>query len=122
MNHLAALLNVLTTMEIEKPLATQVFEAYLSDYFQLVEENSNKKISEQDFETMQEVAHALGLNEDEFHSIMETDEKKSSKKASKDEEEDDDEIDVVDDPVEMNQLSQYINKWINPDSDPRFLF
>ena len=49
-------------------------------------------------------------------------EKKSSKKASKDEEEDDDEIDVVDDPAEMNQLSQYINKWINPDSDPRFLF
>ena len=48
-------------------------------------------------------------------------EKKSSKKASKDEE-DDDEIDVVDDPAEMNQLSQYINKWINPDSDPRFLF
>ena len=53
---------------------------------------------------------------------METDEKKSSKKTSKDEEEDDDEIDVIDDPAEMNQLSQYINKWINPDSDPRFLF
>ena len=121
MNHLAELLNVLSTMEIQKPLATQVFEAYLSDYFQLVEENNNKKVSEQDFETMQEVAHALGLNEDEFHSIMETDEKKSSKKASKDEE-DDDEIDVVDDPAEMNQLSQYINKWKNPDSAPRFLF
>ena len=48
--------------------------------------------------------------------------KRNLQRSFKDEEEDDDEIDVVDDPAEMNQLSQYINKWINPDSDPRFLF
>ena len=114
MNHLAAVLNVMSMIDIEKGLQKHLFEQYLSDFFQLLEEG---KVSESDYETMQEIAHAIGLNENEFNEIMEEDSKKedqSDKEHDFDEHEDHESDDT--------QLSQYINKWINPDSDPRFLF
>lgn len=114
MNHLAAVLNVMSMVDIEKDLQKHLFEQYLSDFFQLLEEG---KVSESDYETMQEIAHAIGLNENEFHEIMEEDSKKEDKS---EEEHDFDEHE--DHESDDTQLTQYINTWINPDSDPRFLF
>ena len=80
MNHLAALLNVLSDIDIPTKLSHEIFESYLGQYFQLIGENNNMEVSEQDFGHMQEVAFALGISEKEFEKIMTEEEEEEEKK------------------------------------------
>ena len=110
MNHLAALLNVISDIDIPTKLSHEIFESYLGQYFQLVGANDDMKVSEQDFEHMQEIAFALGISEKEFEKIMteeETEEKEETKskkttKAEKDEKEEDDDLPEVHDDMFEN--------------------
>ncbi len=128
MNHLAALLNVITDIDIPKKLSHEIFESYLGQYFQLVGANDDMKVSDQDFEHMQEIAFALGISEKEFEKIMteEEDEKKEeskfeNKKEAKDKKEtkEDDELPEVHDDIyekpeeEANEtdMTNHINRW-----------
>ena len=128
MNHLAALLNVLSDIDIPTKLSHEIFESYLGQYFQLIGENNNMEVSEQDFGHMQEVAFALGISEKEFEKIMteegETEEKEETKskkttKAKKDEKEEDDDLPEVHDDVfekpeekaDETDMTNHINRW-----------
>ena len=128
MNHLAALLNVLSDIDIPNKLSHEIFEAYLGQFFQLVGDKDNMKVSEQDFEHMQEIAFALGISEKEFEKIMtEEEEEEEEKKEAKKEE---DELEVHDDAFEKSEeadeteMTGYINRWIGGDNrnNTNFLF
>ena len=82
MNHLAALLNVITDIDIPKKLSHEIFESYLGQFFQLVGDKDDMKVSDQDFEHMQEIAFALGISEKEFEKIM-TEEEEEQKEETK---------------------------------------
>ena len=141
MNHLAALLNVLSDIDIPTKLSHEIFESYLGQYFQLVEANDDMKVSDKDFEYMQEVAFSLGISEKEFEKIMteegETEEKEETKskkttKAKKDEKEEDDDLPEVHDDVfekpeekaDETDMTNHINRWFGGDNrnNTNFLF
>lgn len=130
MNHLAALLNVISDIDIPTKLSHEIFESYLGQYFQLVGLNDDMRVSEQDFEHMQEIAFALGLSEKEFEKIMteeEKEEEKKEKEENKEEEkekkvknkkEDDesskDQNDTYEDSEEKaneTDMTNHINRW-----------
>ena len=128
MNHLAALLNVISDIDIPTKLSHEIFESYLGQYFQLVGANDDMKVSEQDFEHMQEIAFALGISEKEFEKIMteEEEEKKEEPKKEKEEikakkktKEEDEELpethdDVYEKPEEKadeTDMTNHINRW-----------
>ena len=132
MNHLAALLNVISDIDIPKKLSHEIFESYLGQFFQLVGDKNDMKVSEQDFEHMQEIAFALGISEKEFEKIMteeeEEEEEKKEKKETKKENED--ELEVYDDDTENSEeadeteMTGYINRWIGGENrnNSNFLF
>ena len=126
MNHLAALLNVITDIDIPKKLSHEIFESYLGQYFQLVGANNDMKVSEQDFEHMQEIAFALGISEKEFEKIMteeeeekKGEEKKEEPKTKKKAKEEDEELpdahdDIYEKPEEKadeTDMTNHINRW-----------
>lgn len=82
MSHFSALLNVLESADIDKEMATAMFENYLHQYLEM-SASEGEEISEQDYATMQEVAHAVGIGQEEFEEILneDDDEKKDEKKA-----------------------------------------
>ena len=136
MNHLAALLNVISDIDIPTKLSHEIFESYLGQFFQLVGDKNDMKVSEQDFEHMQEIAFALGISEKEFEKIM-TEEEKEEKKESKEkdkkkEEKDDDDLpevhdDVFEQPEEKadeTDMTNHINRWFGGDNrnNTNFLF
>ena len=141
MNHLAALLNVISDIDIPTKLSHEIFESYLGQFFQLVGDKNDMKVSEQDFEHMQEIAFALGISEKEFEKIMteegETEEKEETKskkttKAKKDEKEEDDDLPEVHDDVfekpeekaDETDMTNHINRWFGGDNrnNTNFLF
>ena len=126
MNHLAALLNVITDIDIPKKLSHEIFESYLGQYFQLVGANNDMKVSEQDFEHMQEIAFALGISEKEFEKIMteeeeekkeeETKEEPKTKKKAKEEDEElpdahDDIYEKPEEKADETDMTNHINRW-----------
>ena len=127
MNHLAALLNVITDIDIPKKLSHEIFESYLGQYFQLVGANDDMKVSDQDFEHMQEIAFALGISEKEFEKIMtEEEEEKKEEPKTKDKKEtkaenekENDELpeahdDIYEKPEEKadeTDMTNHINRW-----------
>jgi len=139
MNHLAALLNVISDIDIPTKLSHEIFESYLGQFFQLVGDKNDMKVSEEDFEHMQEIAFALGISEKEFEKIMteEEEEKKEDKKEPKEkdkkkEEKDDDDLpevhdDVLEQPEEKadeTDMTNHINRWFGGDNrnNTNFLF
>ena len=82
MSHFSALLNVLESANIDKEMATAMFENYLHQYLEM-SASEGDEISEQDYATMQEVAHAVGIGQEEFEEILNEDDE--------DDDEDDDE-------------------------------
>ena len=116
MNHLAALLNVITDIDIPKKLSHEIFESYLGQYFQLVGANNDMKVSEQDFEHMQEIAFALGISEKEFEKIMtEEEEEKKEVKDKKETNELPETHDHADEEPEEKadeiDMTNHINRW-----------
>jgi len=118
MNHLAALLNVLSDIDIPTKLSHEIFESYLGQYFQLVEANDDMKVSDKDFEYMQEVAFSLGISEKEFEKIMTEEEKEKEEKEEKKETKREDELEVHDDEFEKPEekanetdMTNHINRW-----------
>ena len=126
MNHLAALLNVLSDIDIPNKLSHEIFESYLGQYFQLVGANNDMKVSDQDFEYMQEVAFALGISEKEFEKIMteeeeekkeeETKEEPKTKKKAKEEDEElpdahDDIYEKPEEKADETDMTNHINRW-----------
>ena len=140
MNHLAALLNVITDIDIPKKLSHEIFESYLGQFFQLVGDKDDMKVSDQDFEYMQEIAFALGISEKEFEKIMTEEEeeqkeetKEKDKKKNKKEEEQNDELpeahdDIYEKPEEEaneTDMTNHINRWFGGDNNrnnTNFLF
>ena len=141
MNHLAALLNVITDINIPKKLSHEIFESYLGQYFQLVGANDDMKVSDQDFEHMQEIAFALGISEKEFEKIMteeeeekkeeETKEEPKTKKKAKEEDEElpdahDDIYEKPEEKADETDMTNHINRWFGGGKDNRnntnFLF
>ena len=140
MNHLAALLNVLSDIDIPTKLSHEIFESYLGQYFQLVGDKDDMKVSDQDFEHMQEIAFALGISEKEFEKIMTEEEeeqkeetKEKDKKKNKKEEEQNDELPEIHDDIyekpeeEANEtdMTNHINQWFGGDNNrnnTNFLF
>ena len=140
MNHLAALLNVITDIDIPKKLSHEIFESYLGQFFQLVGDKDDMKVSDQDFEHMQEIAFALGISEKEFEKIMTEEEeeqkeetKEKDKKKNKKEEEQNDELpeahdDIYEKPEEEaneTDMTNHINRWFGGDNNrnnTNFLF
>ena len=63
-------------------MATAMFENYLHQYLEM-SASEGEEISEQDYATMQEVAHAIGIGQEEFEEILNEDEddEKDEKKA-----------------------------------------
>ena len=116
MNHLAALLNVLSDIDIPNKLSHEIFESYLGQYFQLVGANNDMKVSDQDFEYMQEVAFALGISEKEFEKIMtEEEEEKKEVKDKKETNELPETHDHADEEPEEKadeiDMTNHINRW-----------
>jgi hypothetical protein len=140
MNHLAALLNVITDIDIPTKLSHEIFESYLGQFFQLVGDKDDMKVSDQDFEHMQEIAFALGISEKEFEKIMTEEEeeqkeetKEKDKKKNKKEEEQNDELpeahdDIYEKPEEEaneTDMTNHINRWFGGDNNrnnTNFLF
>ena len=139
MNHLAALLNVISDIDIPTKLSHEIFESYLGEFFQLVGTNDEMKVSDEDFEHMQEIAFALGISEKEFEKIMTEEEEEKDKKETKEKDEkekkkDDDELpeahdDIYEKPEERandTEMTGYINRWIGGTGEDRnnsnFLF
>ena len=85
MSHFSALLNVIEGAELDKEMATAMFENYLHQYLEM-SASEGDEISEQDYATMQEVAHAVGIGQEEFEEILnenedeEDDQKKANEK------------------------------------------
>ena len=137
MNHLAALLNVLSDIDIPNKLSHEIFESYLGQYFQLIGENNNMEVSEQDFGHMQEVAFALGISEKEFEKIMteeeeeekkEESETKDKKEAKKETEEPpeahNDTQEKPEEKADETDMTNHINRWFGGDNrnNSNFLF
>ena len=134
MNHLAALLNVLSDIDIPNKLSHEIFESYLGQYFQLVGANNDMKVSDQDFEYMQEVAFALGISEKEFEKIMteEEEEKEEEKKEVKDKKETNELPETHDhadeepeEKADETDMTNHINRWFggeNNRNNTNFLF
>ena len=116
MNHFTALLNVLESAEFDKQMSKAFFENYLHEYLS-ISSNEQDAISEQDFETMKEVAVAVGLEPQEFEQIVNEDE--SNDNDSKDEKEDkyDKQLNnIVEHPPGTYEFDSFLNKWYS-DSD-----
>ena len=135
MNHLAALLNVLSDIDIPKKLSHEIFESYLGQYFQLIGENNNMEVSEQDFGHMQEVAFALGISEKEFEKIMteEEEEKKEEEKKEVSDKKETDELPETqnhtdkkpEEKADETDMTNHINRWFggeNNRNNTNFLF
>ena len=123
MNHLAALLNVLSDIDIPKKLAHEVFESYLGQFFQLVGDKDNMKVSEQDFEHMQEIAFALGISEKEFEKIM-TEEEEEKKENENKSETDSNDFEKPEEEADETDMTNHINRWFGGDNrnNTNFLF
>lgn len=122
MKHLSALLNVLSEIEIGEEISKQIFESYLSEYFQLLTED-NLKITEEDFDHMQQVAYSLGISEEDFEKMM----TEESEEEEEDDEYEDEDLSIDDLYVtpeeEKSNLTGYINRWIKPEPhDNRYLY
>ncbi len=117
MHHLTALLNVLESLELDQKIRSEFFNHYLSEYFQLinVQEDSKSPISDQDFETMQEIAHALGMSENEFSDVFENDENENESYDKYDAQVDN-EL-----PPGVTEFSSFLNRWHAP-HDERYLY
>ena len=132
MNHLAALLNVLSDIDIPNKLSHEIFESYLGQFFQLVGDKDDMKVSDQDFEHMQEIAFALGISEKEFEKIMteeeeeeeEKEEQSKSKEQDQESEDLDDTYDASEEKADETEMTGYINRWIGGDNrnNTNFLF
>ena len=121
MNHLAALLNVISDIDIPTKLSHEIFESYLGQNFQLVGANDDMKVSDKDFEYMQEVAFSLGISEKEFEKIMTEEEKEKEEKEEKEEEKEtkkedepkvhDDEFEKPEEKADETDMTNHINRW-----------
>ncbi len=114
MSHFSAILNVLESVSFEKEMSKAFFENYLHEYLQLSHEDQ-EPISEKDYETMQEVAAAVGISEEEFEQIVNEDEKPNEKEEKKDKY--DHHLDnIVEHPPGTYEFSSFLTKWYT-DSD-----
>jgi len=117
MNHFTALLNVLEAVDFDKQMSKAFFENYLHEYLSL-SHNQNSPISEQDFETMKEVAVACGLQPQEFETIVneaEDDDKENDKEDKYDKQLNN----VVEHPPGVYAFDDFLNRWYSdPDTEP----
>lgn len=119
MNHFTALLNVLESAEFDKQMSKAFFENYLHEYLS-ISSSEQDAISEQDFETMKEVAIAVGLEPQEFDDIVNEEEKpEENEKNEKDDKYDKQLNNVVEHPPGTYEFSSFLNKWYSdPDTEP----
>jgi hypothetical protein len=119
MNHLAALLNVMESIELDKELGIQIFKNYITEYLQLIHEDK-APFSEKDFEIMKEVAMSLGLNPEEFENIFNVADEEDASYDKYDAQVDN----VVKDlPPGSTEFTSYLNRWVSPNSpDANYLF
>lgn len=112
-NHLTALINMLSHFEIERELAMDLLELYVVDFIDL--EKIDGEIPDEDFEVIQNVAHAFNLTPNDLDEIFAEGETTVSEEPNEEE---------VEYAMDDNfTLSKYINKWIDPEKhDSRYLF
>lgn len=117
MSHFSAILNVLESVSFEKEMSKAFFENYLHEYLQLSHEDQ-EPISETDYQTMQEVAAAVGLEEKEFEDIVNEDEQSEEKTEKKDKY--DHHLDnIVEHPPGTYEFKSFLNKWYtDADTEP----
>ena len=117
MSHFSAILNVLESVSFEKEMSKAFFENYLHEYLQLSHEDQ-EPISETDYQTMQEVAAAVGLEEKEFEDIVNEDEQSEEKIEKKDKY--DHHLDnIVEHPPGTYEFKSFLNKWYtDADTEP----
>ena len=117
MNHFTALLNVLEAVDFDKKMSKAFFENYLHEYLSL-SHTQKDPISEQDFDTMKEVAIACGLQPQEFESVV--NEADGDEKDDEKEDKYDRQINnVVEHPPGVYAFNHFLNKWYSdPDTEP----
>jgi hypothetical protein len=115
MSHFSAILNVLESVSFEKEMSKAFFENYLHEYLQL-SHSEQDPISETDYQTMQEVAAAVGISEQEFDQIVNEDDKPEEKEEAKKDKYDHHLDNIVDHPPGTYEFGSFLNKWYT-DSD-----
>jgi hypothetical protein len=119
MSHFSALLNVLESADINKEMATAMFENYLHQYLEM-SASEGDEISEQDYATMQEVAHAIGIGKEEFEEILnEDDDEEDDKKKDSEKDKYDRQLDNVVDEHPPGSYELAFDVWAKqPNHDP----
>lgn len=118
MSHFSALLNVLESADINKEMATAMFENYLHQYLEM-SASEGDEISEQDYATMQEVAHAIGIGQEEFEEILNEDDDEKDEKKADEKDKYDKQIDNVVDEHPPGSYELAFDAWAkSPNHDP----